>query len=80
MTVLAGRLVRSSVNVDATLIAEAPKIAPHIAAMREKIARALQLEPHADQHQGDDERRPRHHWTRRRNGSDGGGERGAGLT
>ena len=33
------------INVDATLIAEAPKIAPHIAAMRENIARALQLDP-----------------------------------
>lgn len=33
------------VNVDATLIAEAPKIAPHIGAMREKIARALRLDP-----------------------------------
>jgi len=33
------------VNVDATLIAEAPKIAPHINAMREKIAAALRLEP-----------------------------------
>jgi 2-C-methyl-D-erythritol 2,4-cyclodiphosphate synthase len=32
------------VNVDATLIAEAPKIAPHIPAMREKIAAALNLE------------------------------------
>jgi len=31
-------------NVDATLIAEAPKIAPHIPAMREKIAAALNLE------------------------------------
>ncbi|CAN5534760.1 2-C-methyl-D-erythritol 2,4-cyclodiphosphate synthase [soil metagenome] len=31
-------------NVDATLIAEAPKIAPYIPAMRENIARALQLE------------------------------------
>lgn len=29
------------VNVDATLIAEAPKIAPHLAAMREQIAGAL---------------------------------------
>src|SRR4051794_29077350 len=35
----------SPVNVDATLIAEAPKIAPHIPAMREKIAQALGLEP-----------------------------------
>ena len=33
------------VNVDATLIAEAPKIAPHIPAMREKIATALRLPP-----------------------------------
>jgi 2-C-methyl-D-erythritol 2,4-cyclodiphosphate synthase len=31
------------VNVDATLIAEAPKIAPHIAVMRKKISEALQL-------------------------------------
>ena len=44
-----GDVVRNSgarpVNIDATLIAEAPKIAPHIGAMRENIARALQLEP-----------------------------------
>lgn len=33
-----------TVNVDATLIAEAPKIAPHIPAMRERIAGALKLE------------------------------------
>lgn len=31
-------------NVDATLLAEAPKISPHISAMCEKIAGALQLE------------------------------------
>lgn len=31
------------VNVDATLIAEAPKIAPHISVMRKKIAEALQM-------------------------------------
>lgn len=31
------------VNVDATLLAEAPKISPHIAAMREKVATALGL-------------------------------------
>lgn len=41
--VLRGKKARA-VNVDATLIAEAPKIAPHIPAMRERIARALQLE------------------------------------
>ena len=33
-----------AINVDATLIAEAPKIAPHIPAMRTKIAAALHLE------------------------------------
>lgn len=34
-----------AVNIDATLIAEAPKIAPHIPAMRERIATVLNLEP-----------------------------------
>lgn len=34
-----------AVNVDATLIAEAPKIAPYLPAMRERIAAALHLEP-----------------------------------
>src|SRR6185295_15031933 len=29
------------VNIDATIIAEAPKIAPHVAAMRKQIANAL---------------------------------------
>jgi 2-C-methyl-D-erythritol 2,4-cyclodiphosphate synthase len=33
-----------AINVDATLIAEAPKIASHIPAMREKIAQALRLD------------------------------------
>jgi 2-C-methyl-D-erythritol 2,4-cyclodiphosphate synthase len=42
---LLGRIRARAVNVDATLIAEAPKIAPHIPAMREKIAAALGLEP-----------------------------------
>lgn len=41
--VLAKRKMRV-VNIDATLIAEAPKIAPHIPNMRERIARALHLE------------------------------------
>ncbi|MEO5753798.1 MAG: 2-C-methyl-D-erythritol 2,4-cyclodiphosphate synthase, partial [Chthoniobacterales bacterium] len=31
-------------NVDATLIAEAPKIGPHLEAMREKIATALGID------------------------------------
>ena len=33
-----------AVNVDATLIAEAPKIAPHIPAMKERIGAALGLD------------------------------------
>lgn len=31
------------VNVDATVIAEAPRIAPHVAAMRENLGRALAI-------------------------------------
>jgi 2-C-methyl-D-erythritol 2,4-cyclodiphosphate synthase len=41
---LLGEIHARAINVDATLIAEAPKIAPHIPAMREKIAAALHLE------------------------------------
>ncbi len=37
---LAGKKARV-VNIDATIIAEAPKIAPHIFAMRKKIANAI---------------------------------------
>jgi 2-C-methyl-D-erythritol 2,4-cyclodiphosphate synthase len=32
-------------NVDSTIVAQAPKMAPHIPTMRERIAAALQLEP-----------------------------------
>jgi 2-C-methyl-D-erythritol 2,4-cyclodiphosphate synthase len=32
-------------NVDSTVIAQAPKLAPHIDAMRERIADALDLAP-----------------------------------
>lgn len=35
------------VNIDATVIAQAPKLAPHIRAMRQNIARALDLDPSA---------------------------------
>jgi 2-C-methyl-D-erythritol 2,4-cyclodiphosphate synthase len=35
----------SVVNVDATVILEAPKIAPHVEAMRQTIARALSVTP-----------------------------------
>jgi 2-C-methyl-D-erythritol 2,4-cyclodiphosphate synthase len=44
VTSLLGRKQAHAVNVDATLIAEAPKIAPHVPAMREKIAAALNLD------------------------------------
>ena len=44
VTDVLGELHARPLNVDATLIAEAPKIAPHIPAMREKIAGALRLE------------------------------------
>jgi 2-C-methyl-D-erythritol 2,4-cyclodiphosphate synthase len=37
-----GRLV----NVDATVIAQQPKIAPHLKAMKQNIASALGLQPH----------------------------------
>lgn len=33
-----------AINIDATLIAEAPKIAPHIPAMKEKIAAVMDLD------------------------------------
>ena len=32
-------------NIDSTVIAQAPKLAPHIDAMRERIAQALDLQP-----------------------------------
>lgn len=32
-------------NVDSTIVAQAPKMAPHIEAMRERIAQALELPP-----------------------------------
>lgn len=38
---LGGRVL----NIDATLIAEAPKISPHVMAMRANIAQALGLDP-----------------------------------
>jgi 2-C-methyl-D-erythritol 2,4-cyclodiphosphate synthase len=34
-------------NVDSTIVAQAPKMAPHIGAMRERISAALGLEPAA---------------------------------
>lgn len=40
---LLGKEKARVINVDATLIAEAPRIAPHIPAMRKKIAATLKL-------------------------------------
>jgi 2-C-methyl-D-erythritol 2,4-cyclodiphosphate synthase len=40
-----GRLNGSIVNIDASLIAQAPKLAPHIAGMKTNIAAALGIEP-----------------------------------
>jgi len=34
-------------NIDATLVAEAPKVMPHAASMKEKIAAALRIAPEA---------------------------------
>ena len=45
-TIAAQRKARV-VNLDATLLAEAPKISPHIAAMQEKIAAALGVQVEA---------------------------------
>ena len=42
VALLAAKNARA-INVDATLIAEAPKIAPHLATMRERIADALSI-------------------------------------
>lgn len=43
VTTIAAQKNAQIVNVDATLLAEAPKISPHIPAMQEKIAAALSL-------------------------------------
>lgn len=40
----AGKTGYAVVNIDSTVIAQAPKLAPHIDAMRERIAQALGLE------------------------------------
>lgn len=44
VSAILGKNNARAVNIDATLIAEAPKIAPHIPAMRERIAAVLNLE------------------------------------
>jgi 2-C-methyl-D-erythritol 2,4-cyclodiphosphate synthase len=47
----AARIVKEAgyriVNVDSTVIAEAPRLQPHLATMRDHLARALEVEPEA---------------------------------
>ena len=64
------------VNVDATVLAEAPKISPHIAGDAGENRGRARGESERDQHQGDDERRTRSHRAQRRDGGDRGGECG----
>ena len=47
VTTIAAQKTGRVVNVDATLLAEAPKISPHISKMREKIAAALAVKADA---------------------------------
>ncbi len=72
--ILAGRDARI-INVDATVIAEAPKIAPHIPAMKLCLAEAMRLPVVAGQHQGNDQRGSRVPGPGGRNRGDGGRER-----
>ena len=60
--------------VDCTVIAEAPKVGPHRAAMRSKVAEILALAEAPGQHQGDDDRAARLHRPRRRHCRPGGGD------
>ncbi len=52
-------------NVDATVIAQAPRIAPHVAAMRENVASDLAAAMSPASRQGDDDRAPGLHGTGR---------------
>ena len=69
----------ASINIDATLIAEAPKIGAASRAMRDKIATALRHRIRRCRHQGDHQRRHGLARARRRHGRAGGGERGDGV-
>ncbi len=66
------------VNVDATLIAEAPKIGPHLDGDADEDCGGAGPRGRAHRDQGDDQRRPGRARARRRNGRAGGRERGAG--
>ena len=41
------------VNVDSTVIAEEPRLQPHIDAMRKQLAKTLEVEPRRGQREGD---------------------------
>ena len=55
-------------NVDVTVIAERPKLLPHVEAMRANLAAALDLDAGGGQHQGQDQRAGRQHGARRVDG------------
>ena len=61
-----------------TVICEAPKIGPHRAAMRARVAEILAIPRTSGQHQGDDDRAARLHRPRRRHCRPGGGQHSAG--
>ena len=54
------------VNVDAVVIADAPRLAPHADAIRARLAEALGIETRRRERQGQDERRDGRNGTRRR--------------
>ena len=66
-------------HVDCTIIAEEPKVGPHRAAMRERIAEIAGLGDRPGQHQGDDDRRARLHRPARRHCRPGGREHSNGI-
>ncbi|MEJ7714427.1 MAG: 2-C-methyl-D-erythritol 2,4-cyclodiphosphate synthase [Thermoleophilaceae bacterium] len=64
------------VHVDASVIAEAPKLSPHRGAMRDRLAAALGVDAVGDQRQVHHERGHGLRGSRRGNGGDGGGHDG----
>ena len=66
-------------HVDCTVIAEEPRVGPHRAAMRIRIAEILGLSVDAGQHQGDDDRRPGFHRPPRRHRRAGGRQHPDGI-
>jgi len=62
------------INIDATMIAQEPKLMPHAAAMKLNIAEALGVPAKKNRDQGDHQRMDGFHWTRRRDCGDGCGQ------